>query len=52
VAYVGGGGSRNIYAFDALTGKILSTYPIPNDLSTSDPAIGRGGKQLGIPVSL
>lgn len=41
VLYVGGGGMHNIYALDALTGKTKWTYPIPNDLITSDPAVGR-----------
>jgi outer membrane protein assembly factor BamB len=52
VAYVGGGGTRNVYALDALTGAIIWTYPIPNDLMTSDPAVGRERKHTGVSISL
>jgi outer membrane protein assembly factor BamB len=52
IVYVGGGGTGYIYALDALTGQQKWKYPIPHDVLTSDPAIGRKQKNTAPSVSL
>jgi outer membrane protein assembly factor BamB len=39
VVYVGGGGTRNFYAFNAQTGMELWRFGMPNGLSTSSPLV-------------
>ncbi|MGZ5262976.1 MAG: hypothetical protein ACXWCF_04210, partial [Kaistella sp.] len=39
VLYIGGGGTRNFYAFDAVTGTEKWRFPIENGLMTSSPVV-------------
>jgi outer membrane protein assembly factor BamB len=42
VVYVGGGGTHNYYAFDAVAGSVKWMSPLNNSLSTSDPCMFDG----------